>query len=132
MEWLIERSGNVEVIGLKPRFESPPDSWSVGIAIAQVGGQAVVQQILADSAGEAAGLRQGDILVRADNKVIDVSSDPVASIQASQGSPMEWLIVRDGLEQLLNVKPDPNADSSSRRWRVGVRTRLVDPRIVQP
>lgn len=125
MEWLIERDGNQEVIRVKPRFERPPGRWFAGISVARDPGQVVVQQVLADSAAEAAGFKQGDIFLSAGNHVIEQPSDLTASIQASQGSPMEWRIIRDGQEQVISMTPRFD-QSGSARWLTGISIALAD------
>ena len=129
MDWLIERGGNQEVIRVKPRFESPPGRWFAGIGVGQDPGQVVVERVLADSAAEAAGFRQGDILLRAGNQVIEQPSDLTASIQSSQGTPMEWRIIREGREQVISMTPRFE-QSGAARWLTGISISLADRREV--
>jgi len=129
MKWLIERGENQEVIRVKPRFERPPGRWFTGISVDRDSGQVVVQRVLDDSAAEAAGLKQGDILLTAGNQVIEQPSDLTDPIQASQGSPMEWRIIREGREQVISMTPRFE-QSGAARWLTGISIRLTDPQKV--
>ena len=126
MEWLIDREGIQEVIRVKPRFERPPGWWFTGIRVSQDSDQVVVREVSADSAAEVAGLEQGDILLRAGDQAIGQPSDLAASIQASQGSPMEWLIIRDGREQVISMTPR-SGQTGAARWLTGISITLTDP-----
>jgi len=129
MEWLIERSGNQEVFSVKPRFERPPGRWLTGIIIGQDSGRIVVRQVLGGSPAEAGGLIQSDVLLMAGNQVIHQPSDLTALIQASQGSPMEWRIIRDGQEQAISMTAKFEK-SGAAQWQAGVDTTLADPRTI--
>ena len=126
MEWLIERGGKQEVIKLKPRFERPPGRWFTGINVGRDSSRVVVQQVLADSAADVAGLKKGDILLSAGTQVIEQTSDLTVSIQASQGSAMEWRIIREGREQAISLTPRFE-QSDAERWLTGISITLTDP-----
>ena len=129
MDWLIERGGNQEVIRVKPRFESEPGKWLAGIVVGLDTDQVVVLKVLDGSAAKAAGLQGGDVVFSAANDLIDQPSALPASIQANQGSPMEWRIIREGQEQVVSITPrfEPPGEA---QWRTGVSTTLEDPRTV--
>lgn len=128
MEWLIVRDGVQQVIPVKPRFERPPGRWLAGIGINETGGRVVLQRVEADSPAEVAGLQPDDIILRAGGKNIQQVNDLREAIQASQDSATEWLILRGGREQLVQVTPRFD-QSGSARWFAGVSTALVDARV---
>ena len=91
-------------------------------------GQVLVSQVGIDSPAAAGGLRSGDVIVRAGGYKIENRIDLTRSINLNGGSAMEWLIIRDGVQQSLRVKPQFDSDSS--RWLVGILPDLADSRVV--
>ena len=128
MEWLIIREGAEQAVSVKPRFERPPGRWVAGIGINEIEGRVVLQRVQADSPAEAAGLMPGDAVLRAGAQDIHQANDLKSAIQAGQDSSMEWLVLRDGREQLVQVAPRFD-ESGSSRWFTGISTALVDPRV---
>ena len=62
-------------------------------------GQVMVSEVNVDSAGAAAGLLPGDIVVKADGQKIENRFELDRSIFLNGGSTMEWLVVRDGFSK---------------------------------
>lgn len=129
MEWLVDRNGAQELFRVRPRFEQPPGRWLTGIAISQDTGQLVVLQVSNASPAEEAGLRAGDILLRSGGLGITQTGALIDTIEASQGAPMEWLISRDGQEQVLSVSARFD-QSGPTMWLTGITTTLEDIRTV--
>ena len=131
MEWLIDRGGNLEAVTVRPRFEPAPGRWIAGIIVGggQTPGQIVVLAVLDDSAAETAGLMEGDVIRSADNRAIAQPNDLPAAIQANEGAPMEWQIIREGRGHVISVTPRFRQPGEP-RWRTGLYTTLVDPRTV--
>ena len=128
MEWLVDRQGVQQVIRVKPRFDRPPGRWITGIGITETAGGIVLQGIVSDSPAEAAGLQVDDIVLRAGGREIEQLNDLRSAIQVSQDSTMEWLILREGQQQVIQVNPRFE-QSGSARWLTGISTRLVDPHV---
>ena len=129
MKWLLDRNGGQEVVRVRPRFEQPPGRWLTGIVVSQDAGQVVVQQVAAGAPAEDAGLRKGDVLIRSGGQAISQTSELIGAIQASQGSPMDWLIRRNGQEQAISIFARFD-QSGPAMWLTGVTTTLVDVRTV--
>ena len=128
MEWLVVRDGVQQVLPVKPRFDRPPGRWVTGIGINEIAGQVVLEQVVPDSPAQAAGLQKGDVILRAGGQNIQQVNDLSAAIQASQDSQMEWLVLRQGQEQLIQVTPRFD-QAGAPRWLVGVSTALVDAQV---
>ena len=87
-------------------------------------GDVTVTSISPGSAAETAGLQAGDIIARADGRIMQRTPALSESIQLSRGSPMDWLINRDGVPQVVEVTP--RFDESENRWLVGVGLELTN------
>ena len=130
MEWVVDRNGILELIRVQPTFEQPPGRWLTGIAISQNTGQLEVLQVLAGSPAENAGLQSGDVLLRSGGQSITQTRELIDAIEASQGVPMDWVISRDGQEQVLSVSAEFDR-SGATMWLTGITTTLVDSRTVK-
>jgi regulator of sigma E protease len=128
MEWLILRDGVSQVVRVKPRFERPAGRWVTGIGINETGGRVLLQRVEADSPAEVARLQPEDVVLRAGGQNIQQVNDLRTSIQASEDSEMDWLILRGGRELLIQVTPRFD-QSGSPRWFAGISTALVDARV---
>ncbi len=128
MEWLVLREGVERVIPVQPRFEPPPGRWVTGIRINEAAGQVVVAEVVAGSPAEAAGLQAGDIVLRTGDRNIRQVDDLRSAIQAGQDSEMEWLVLRQEREQIIQVTAEFD-QSGSPRWSTGISTALVDTRV---
>ena len=91
-------------------------------------GRVLVAEVTVDSPAAAGGLQSGDVILVAGGHKVENTLDLTRSINLNGGSTTDWLIVRDGVEQNLRVKP--GFDSESGRWLVGILTGLEDPRVV--
>lgn len=130
MEWVVDRNGSQELIRVRPRFEQPPGRWLTGIAISQNTGQLEVVRVLAGSPADNAGLQSGDVLLRSGGQSITQTRELIDTIEASQGVPMDWVISRDGQEQVLSVSAQFDR-SGATMWLTGITTTLVDSRTVK-
>ncbi|HIM37493.1 MAG TPA: RIP metalloprotease RseP, partial [Dehalococcoidia bacterium] len=130
MEWMVDRNGTQELIRVRPRFEQPPGRWLTGIAISQNTGQLEVMRVLAGSPADNAGLQSGDVLLRSGGQSITQTRELIDTIEASQGVPMDWVISRDGQEQVLSVSAQFDR-SGATMWLTGITTTLVDGRTVK-
>ena len=80
--------------------------------------QVVVGQVNAGSAAEVAGMLPGDIVLQADGSRIENAGDLRRATALSGGAEMEWLVLRDGREEVLRVTP--RFSTSDSRWLVGI------------
>jgi regulator of sigma E protease len=129
MDWLVERNGTQEVFRVRPKFEQPEGRWLTGISLGQDTGQLVVLQVFPGSPAEQAGLQAGDVLRRSGGQGITETGELIEAINASQGAPMDWLVDRDGQEQVFSVAAEFNQEGAS-MWLTGITTSLVDRSVV--
>ena len=79
-----------------------------------------IGQISPDGAAEAAGLREGDLIVAIDGEpVADWVRQVVPAIQASLGTPLELAIERDGARQMLQVTPQVRDSNGTDQGFIG-------------
>lgn len=81
-------------------------------------GRVLISDVTGDTAGAVAGLQAGDVVVEADGKEIDNRFDLERAISLNGGSTMDWVIVRDGIQQVILVKP--RFERPPGRWVVGI------------
>ena len=91
-------------------------------------GRVLVSEVAPDTAGAAAGLQPGDIVVKADGQTIENRFDLNRSIFLNGGSTMEWLIIREGVEQVIPVKP--RFERPPGRWVAGIGINETAGRVV--
>ena len=89
--------------------------------------QVVVGQVNAGSAAEVAGMLPGDIVLKADGNGIENAGDLRRATALSAGAEMEWLVLREGKEEVLRVAP--RFSESDDRWLVGINLSLENPRV---
>ena len=89
--------------------------------------QVVVGQVNAGSAAEMAGMLPGDIVLKADGNGIENAGDLRRATALSAGAEMEWLVLREGKEEVLRVAP--RFSESDDRWLVGINLSLENPRV---
>ena len=89
-------------------------------------GQVQVEEVAANSPAQAAGILPGDIVVNADNKVIEHGSDLVRATTLNAGSPMEWTVLRDGRTEIVRLTPRVNPPEG--QGATGVRIDMVNLR----
>ena len=143
MEWLIIRGGREEVIRINPQFGWPPGRWVTGIGIDLINtrvesrsdppqevtvGQVVVTEVVADYPAEASGVQQGDIILMAGGREIERATDLTRAINLNRDSVMEWVISREGREEVIRVTPRFDRPEG-RRWFSGISTDLTNRRV---
>ena len=89
-------------------------------------GQVQIDEVAANSPAQAAGILPGDIVINADDKVIEHGSDLVRATTLNAGSPMEWTILRDGRTEIVRLTPRVNPPPG--QGATGVRISLVNLR----
>ena len=72
----------------------------------------LVRSIVANSPAEQAGMRAGDVVLRADAKPIATPADWAKAIKNSHGQPLAVTVLRDKKEQTLTLTPDAKKRSS--------------------
>lgn len=123
-------------VGLVYREETTTAPYlGVGTEIGE-SGEAVVTDVTPESAAEAAGLREGDVLVSIGDVPVDPATDWGAAFRAryagAEGQPLALLVRRDGAEVTLPttvrtrertdiiIEPDPGAGERAQRLREGL------------
>jgi predicted metalloprotease with PDZ domain len=126
-------------VGLTYRQETTtPPYLGVGTDIGE-SGEAVVTDITPESAAEAAGLREGDVLVAIGDVPIDPATDWGTAFReryaGAEGQPLAIVVRRDGAEVTLQttvrtrertdviLEPDPAAGERAQRLREGLLER---------
>ncbi|MBM3941773.1 MAG: site-2 protease family protein [SAR202 cluster bacterium] len=71
-------------------------------------GDVTIAEIQPASPAAAAGLRSGDVIVRAGGRDIEVQQDLTRAITLSQGSSMEWEVLREGQPRIVQITPRTN------------------------
>lgn len=89
-------------------------------------GQVQIDEVAANSPAQAAGILPGDIVINADDKVIEHGSDLVRATTLNAGSPMEWTILRDERTEIVRLTPRVNPPQG--QGATGVRISLVNLR----
>jgi regulator of sigma E protease len=90
-------------------------------------GTIIVSEVIGNSPAEAAGVREGDVIIRAGDHKIENRGDLTRAINLNRGSTMEWLISREGRTEIILL--NPQYDDSESRWLAGIFPDLVDARI---
>jgi len=76
------------------------------------GGGLLVRSVEANSPAAQAGMRAGDVVVRANQKAVASSADWTKAIKDSHGHPLTVVVLRDKKEQTLTLIPDSKKRSS--------------------
>jgi hypothetical protein len=87
-----------------------PAKFTLGIQLAvEDAGRSKIDRVVPGGAGEQAGLRAGDIVIKLAGK--DAGSDPMAAIAPflQSGDPIEFEIERAGQRKTMMVKPAPRS-----------------------
>ena len=89
-------------------------------------GQVQVEEVVANSPAQSAGIRAGDIVVEAGGRTIEHGSDLVRATTFDAGSPMEWTLLRDERTEVIQVTPRVNPPEGE--GATGIRIGLVNLR----
>jgi regulator of sigma E protease len=90
-------------------------------------GQVRVTEVAADSPAAAAGVKVGDIVVRAGGRKIENQADLIRTINLQLGSDMEWAIDRNGEQRVVRVIPRDHPPPG--QGPTGVSIQLVNDRV---
>ena len=74
----------------------------------------LVRSVSKGSAGEQAGLRAGDVIVKVEGKNVSSPSDVTSALRATNKTPMSVTVVRDKKEIALSVTVDSDSESRPR------------------
>jgi S1-C subfamily serine protease len=72
----------------------------------------LVRSVVANSPAALAGMRAGDVVVRANEKPVISTGDWAKAIKNSHGHPLAIVVLRDKKEQTLTLTPDGKKRSS--------------------
>ena len=89
-------------------------------------GQVQVEEVVANSPAQAAGIQAGDIVLNAGGRDIEHGSDLVRATTLNAGTEMEWSILRDGRTEVIQVTPRVNPPQG--QGATGIRIGLVNLR----
>jgi regulator of sigma E protease len=85
--------------------------------------RAVLGEVMAGGAAQQAGLRQGDVVLRVDERLLvdarQLREAIRASVRDNEAQTMQWQIERAGVVQILAVKPDLVSEGTAQIGRVG-------------
>lgn len=102
---LLENEGDIfNYIGFKQWW---PD------LVPEIGG------VFEDSAAEKSGLQKGDIVINVNGEVIEQWAILVELIRKSPGSPMQFIILRDGEEKTVSVTPQSRKTEDGEQGVIG-------------
>ena len=90
-------------------------------------GQVAVDEVTEGSPAQSAGIKQHDIILSYDGRLIENAGDLIRYINLNGGASMEWLVLRGGRQQVINVRPEFVREEG--RWLVGIATRLDNSHI---
>ena len=76
------------------------------------GGGLLVRSVEANSPAASAGMRAGDVVLRANEKTVANSNDWENAVRNSRGRPLTVVVLRDKKEQALTLTPDSKKRSS--------------------
>ncbi len=89
-------------------------------------GQVQVEEVVANSPAMSAGILPGDLVLTAGDKTIEHGSDLVRATILNAGSPMDWVIQREGRTEIVQVTPRVNPPQG--QGATGIRISLVNLR----
>ena len=99
----------------------------LGIAPWQPNLPPIIDEVLADGAGQRAGLQSGDRVVSLNGVEIDNSNRWISMIRENPQITMRLRIVRDGQPMELDLTPDLRDEDSVQYGYIGVRSRVEIP-----
>ena len=83
-------------------------------------GDVVVTEVAAQSPAEASGVQPGDIISSANSKEIDDRSDLIRLITLNRDSEMEWLVNREGRQEIVYITPRMNPPEGQGATGIGI------------
>ncbi|HYD81403.1 MAG TPA: RIP metalloprotease RseP [Paucimonas sp.] len=92
--------------------------------------KAVLGRVLADGAGDRAGLREGDRVLAIDGRAIDDGLALVEAVRKSPGRTLDLTILRGGDEIRLAVTPEPKKQGEQTFGRIQVEIPLAPEMVV--
>ena len=117
-------------VGMRPRLGITVDS--VGTQLAEYfgvkqGGGALISSVGKGSAGESAGLKAGDVIVKVDDEAIQDAGDLHTAMRERRGKALTLTVVRDRRETTIKVPEPPERDTPT----PGARSRPADQERMQ-
>jgi membrane-associated protease RseP (regulator of RpoE activity) len=109
-------------IGGRPRLGAIVDDVGPQLAeffgLKQEGG-VLVKSVKKGSAGDTAGLKAGDVIVRVDGETVEDTSDLHLALRGSRDKEVRLTVVRDRREQAITIPPAPEPEVTPRAHRPG-------------
>ena len=99
----------------------------LGISTWQPNLPPIIAEVLPDGAGQQAGLRVDDRVVSLDGTAIENSQQWVDTIRSNPGNILELIVLRDGVEEVLELVPQSRGEGDDRIGYIGVRSRVEVP-----
>ena len=99
----------------------------LGIAAWQPNLPPVIAEVLPDGAGQRAGLQVDDVILSLDGVEIENSDQWVNTIRKNPDRNLDLVVLRDGVEQQLELSPDAREDDGETIGYIGVRSRIDIP-----
>jgi S1-C subfamily serine protease len=87
----------------------------------------LVRSVEANSPAALAGMRAGDVVVRANAKAVASSADWTRAIKDSHGRPLAVVVLRDKKEQTFSLTPDSKRRSSLQQSTDGSERAMLAP-----
>ena len=81
-------------------------------------GEVQISGVSQDSSAQDAGLRPGDVVLTANGDAVESVSDLTRMVNLNGGSPMEWVVLRNGRQEVGLVEPRFGVPEG--RWLVGI------------
>jgi regulator of sigma E protease len=112
----VERGGKRFEVNVTPVLD---DKLGMGYAGWFEKGQIQIQRVT-NGPAEKAGLKKGDVLLKANGQAINSTFKFQEVIEHSGGKPVELQIDRDGRQETISVQPAFNLDGRG-RWMIGIQ-----------
>jgi regulator of sigma E protease len=119
MHLTVERNGSQFEVAVTPILD---DRSGVGSAGWSEKGEIQVGTLSRGMPAEKAGLKKGDLLLKANGQPINSRFKLHEIIKNTGGKPVDLLIKRDGNEQTLHIQPEFSSQDGESRWMIGVGT----------